>query len=70
MSLPDVDDRPRYVAPRTVDRAVLREMVGALLVVLGVIGLGTIAYVVDWRVGAAYTCVGLIASGVLLALDR
>lgn len=69
MSLPDDAAQPRY-APRTVDRDLLREVAAVVLIVLGVVGLGVIAYVVDWRLGAAYTCVAAIAAGVFMGLDR
>lgn len=57
-------------APRVVDRDVLREMVALVMIVLGVAGLLVLAYVIDWRLGAATTFTAMIAGGVLMGMDR
>lgn len=62
------DDDPRAGFPTTTGR-VGREVVGLLLIVLGVVALGVLLATVDWRWAAGLAAAVTIAAGVWLGTD-
>lgn len=48
----------------------LREIAAILLIACGLAGLITVAFMVDARLGIAAVSVAVLATGVLLGLDR
>lgn len=55
---------------RTIDIALVREYLAVVLILAGLIGLVTVAFMVDVRAGAAAVSTLAIVAGVFLGLDR
>lgn len=51
-------------------RALVKNLLGLLLLVAAAGGLAAVAYCVDWRLGAAVTCVAVGGVGFLLATSE
>ena len=67
---PDPVTQP-YAPPRSrVDLGILRDVVGLILVLAGVVGLAVAAFATDWRLGVAVLSVAAISAGAYLAYSR
>lgn len=59
-----------YARPRAIDVGVARDVIAAILMLGGFVGLVVIGFFVDWRVGGALLSLGAIGVGGILSYRR
>lgn len=65
MTLPDTD-RVRY----QLSRPIVRELLALAMIIVGLVGLITIAASYDWRLAAGVVCLALISIGLTVGIER
>lgn len=59
-----------YGTPRAIDAGVARDVIAAILLIGGFVGLVVTGFFVDWRLGAALLSLGAMTGGAFMSYRR